>query len=169
MLPVSGFNRALNEVAPALSRRFFSCSSRVPSGLRSEVQAPRQSHGLARPASATMACLGIRRFGTSRSTTLRSDCTRNSTSKSATLLRSKQNAHAQPKFLRTFATSLRSRSAATATTAEAIADAAKSEAGKGSSFPKTSTNTVAYWLLGSAASVFGIVVFGGLTRLTESG
>jgi cytochrome c oxidase assembly protein subunit 15 len=28
---------------------------------------------------------------------------------------------------------------------------------------------VAYWLLGSAASVFGIVVFGGLTRLTESG
>lgn len=25
------------------------------------------------------------------------------------------------------------------------------------------------WLLGSAASVFGIVVFGGLTRLTESG
>jgi cytochrome c oxidase assembly protein subunit 15 len=36
-------------------------------------------------------------------------------------------------------------------------------------FPKTSSNTVAYWLLGSAASVFGIVVFGGLTRLTESG
>ncbi|QIX02001.1 hypothetical protein AMS68_007518 [Peltaster fructicola] len=28
---------------------------------------------------------------------------------------------------------------------------------------------VAYWLLGSAASVFGIVIFGGLTRLTESG
>ncbi|OAP65197.1 hypothetical protein AYL99_01169 [Fonsecaea erecta] len=38
-----------------------------------------------------------------------------------------------------------------------------------SSFPDTSSNTVAYWLLGSAASVFGIVVFGGLTRLTESG
>jgi cytochrome c oxidase assembly protein subunit 15 len=36
-------------------------------------------------------------------------------------------------------------------------------------FPETSSNTVAYWLLGSAASVFGIVVFGGLTRLTESG
>jgi cytochrome c oxidase assembly protein subunit 15 len=28
---------------------------------------------------------------------------------------------------------------------------------------------VGYWLIGSAASVFGIVVFGGLTRLTESG
>lgn len=36
-------------------------------------------------------------------------------------------------------------------------------------FPKTSSKSVAYWLLGSAASVFGIVVFGGLTRLTESG
>lgn len=33
----------------------------------------------------------------------------------------------------------------------------------------TSDKSVAYWLLGSAASVFGIVVFGGLTRLTESG
>ncbi|KAI0142698.1 putative cytochrome c oxidase assembly protein [Xylariaceae sp. FL1272] len=37
------------------------------------------------------------------------------------------------------------------------------------SFPKQSSRSVAYWLLGSAASVFGIVVFGGLTRLTESG
>lgn len=36
-------------------------------------------------------------------------------------------------------------------------------------FPNTSEKPVAYWLLGSAASVFGIVVFGGLTRLTESG
>lgn len=36
-------------------------------------------------------------------------------------------------------------------------------------FPEVSHNSVAYWLLGSAASVFGIVVFGGWTRLTESG
>ena len=36
-------------------------------------------------------------------------------------------------------------------------------------FPSTSQKVVAYWLLGSAANVFGIVVFGGLTRLTESG
>ncbi len=36
-------------------------------------------------------------------------------------------------------------------------------------FPEHSTKAVAYWLLASAASVFGIVVFGGLTRLTESG
>ncbi|WEW58238.1 Cytochrome c oxidase assembly protein cox15 [Emydomyces testavorans] len=38
-----------------------------------------------------------------------------------------------------------------------------------SRFPNVSSKIVAYWLLGSAASVFGIVVFGGLTRLTESG
>ncbi|KAG6023534.1 hypothetical protein E4U41_001983 [Claviceps citrina] len=36
-------------------------------------------------------------------------------------------------------------------------------------FPKTNPKGVAFWLIGSAASVFGIVVFGGLTRLTESG
>ena len=40
---------------------------------------------------------------------------------------------------------------------------------KTSSFPDSSSNAVGYWLLGSAASVFGIVIFGGLTRLTESG
>ena len=36
-------------------------------------------------------------------------------------------------------------------------------------FPPNSSKSVAYWLLASAGSVFGIVVFGGLTRLTESG
>jgi cytochrome c oxidase assembly protein subunit 15 len=36
-------------------------------------------------------------------------------------------------------------------------------------FPQTSEKVVAYWLLGSAASVFGLIIFGGLTRLTESG
>lgn len=41
--------------------------------------------------------------------------------------------------------------------------------GRARSFPEISDKVVAYWLLGSAASVFGIVVFGGLTRLTESG
>lgn len=49
------------------------------------------------------------------------------------------------------------------TTAEMGASAGKSR------FPDASSKIVAYWLLGSAASVFGIVVFGGLTRLTESG
>ena len=41
--------------------------------------------------------------------------------------------------------------------------------GHQSRFPDVSDKSVAYWLLASAASVFGIVVFGGLTRLTESG
>ncbi|EME88320.1 uncharacterized protein MYCFIDRAFT_213244 [Pseudocercospora fijiensis CIRAD86] len=44
-----------------------------------------------------------------------------------------------------------------------------SNAAKASSFPDTSSRAAAYWLLASAASVFGIVIFGGLTRLTESG
>lgn len=36
-------------------------------------------------------------------------------------------------------------------------------------WPETTHKGVGYWLIGSAVSVFGIVVFGGLTRLTESG
>ncbi len=47
--------------------------------------------------------------------------------------------------------------------------ASSQSAGDSSSFPKTNAKVVGYWLIGSAASVFGIVVFGGLTRLTESG
>lgn len=51
-----------------------------------------------------------------------------------------------------------------------VAHAAEEGATKAkSSFPPVSDKSVAYWLLGSAVSVFGIVVFGGLTRLTESG
>lgn len=46
--------------------------------------------------------------------------------------------------------------------------AQKAKAAK-SRFPDVSSKAVAFWLLGSAASVFGIVIFGGLTRLTESG
>lgn len=54
--------------------------------------------------------------------------------------------------------------------APAVAEAVEGGSAKAkSSFPKISDKAVAYWLLGSAASVFGIVVFGGLTRLTESG
>lgn len=60
---------------------------------------------------------------------------------------------------------LRSR-ASLSTTANAAQNAS---AATKSRFPDVSSKAVAYWLLGSAASVFGIVVFGGLTRLTESG
>ncbi|KAK3303258.1 cytochrome oxidase assembly protein-domain-containing protein [Chaetomium strumarium] len=41
--------------------------------------------------------------------------------------------------------------------------------GKTSSFPEVNDKAVGYWLIGSAVSVFGIVIWGGLTRLTESG
>lgn len=63
------------------------------------------------------------------------------------------------------------RSNATAQAPSPIAEAAAKSAPKNktSSWPETSSKSVAYWLLGSAASVFGIVIFGGLTRLTESG
>ncbi|KAH7397410.1 cytochrome c oxidase assembly protein-like protein cox15 [Pyrenochaeta sp. MPI-SDFR-AT-0127] len=66
---------------------------------------------------------------------------------------------------------LRSSAAIEGSNAESanLAHAAAQAKGKSSSFPETSSKSVAYWLLGSAASVFGIVVFGGLTRLTESG
>lgn len=53
--------------------------------------------------------------------------------------------------------------------AEPAAESNEKSKSRSSSFPDTSSKSVAYWLLGSAASVFGIVVFGGLTRLTESG
>ncbi|KAF1984928.1 cytochrome c oxidase assembly protein cox15 [Aulographum hederae CBS 113979] len=50
-----------------------------------------------------------------------------------------------------------------------IGGATEKALSKKSFFPETSDKSVAYWLFASAASVFGIVVFGGLTRLTESG
>ncbi|UKZ50221.1 hypothetical protein TrVGV298_004479 [Trichoderma virens] len=55
-----------------------------------------------------------------------------------------------------------------AQSAAAAASQAQGQASK--AFPKkTTSKAVALWLIGSAASCFGIVVFGGLTRLTESG
>ncbi|KAL7907183.1 cytochrome oxidase assembly domain-containing protein [Trichoderma velutinum] len=52
--------------------------------------------------------------------------------------------------------------------ASAVASQVQANASK--AFPKkTTSRAVAYWLIGSAASCFGIVVWGGLTRLTESG
>lgn len=56
------------------------------------------------------------------------------------------------------------------TSGSAVANAVEEGSSKAkSSFPQVTDKKVAYWLLGSAVSVFGIVVFGGLTRLTESG
>lgn len=61
----------------------------------------------------------------------------------------------------------RSASLSTATAAQLTVEQGASATR--SHFPDVSSKAVAYWLLGSAASVFGIVIFGGLTRLTESG
>lgn len=68
---------------------------------------------------------------------------------------------------RQFFTSSMKRTAAAPSFTSAIHEGATKA--KSSSFPAISNKSVAYWLLGSAASVFGIVIFGGLTRLTESG
>ena len=88
---------------------------------------------------------------------------------------------ASPKSLKSFSSSHLRSSAAVSTTATAGFQLSPPEPSIGGStrgdgakarrryFPNTSQKAVAYWLLGSAASVFGIVVFGGLTRLTESG
>ena len=82
-------------------------------------------------------------------------------------------------FTRSYATAKKSlpagaisRKMATATAATPIAipkDAKTESPPKSSSFPETNSKVVGYWLIGSAVSVFGIVVWGGLTRLTESG
>ncbi|GAQ03374.1 electron transfer protein 1, mitochondrial [Aspergillus lentulus] len=77
---------------------------------------------------------------------------------------------ASPNAFRVTATKFLSPISRRAVSGSAIAGALEDGASKAkSSFPKVSDKIVAYWLLGSAASVFGIVVFGGLTRLTESG
>lgn len=70
--------------------------------------------------------------------------------------------------LRTAATLPGAQATPLSSLSQTIANAQK-ETTKKSFFPDTSSRGVAFWLLGSAASVFGIVVFGGLTRLTESG
>ena len=69
---------------------------------------------------------------------------------------------------RQFFTSRMRRSVVTAEMTAATEEGAAQIKTKSTS-PKISDKSVAYWLLGSAASVFGIVIFGGLTRLTESG
>lgn len=51
----------------------------------------------------------------------------------------------------------------------AFASTRGSGSSKSSSFPEVNSKAVGYWLMGSAVSVLGIIVFGGLTRLTESG
>ncbi|RYP42860.1 hypothetical protein DL768_010183 [Monosporascus sp. mg162] len=70
-----------------------------------------------------------------------------------------------PKLVRYTASSA---STGNATSASFVSASAPSQGAK-RTFLETNPKSVGYWLIGSAVSVFGIVVFGGLTRLTESG
>ncbi|KAI4862641.1 COX15-CtaA-domain-containing protein [Hypoxylon rubiginosum] len=80
---------------------------------------------------------------------------------------SQAQAQAKAKFTTRFFSASAVPTASTMAASETATAAAAASAKR--RFPETSSKTVAYWLIGSAASVFGIVVFGGLTRLTESG
>ena len=94
-------------------------------------------------------------------------------------LRNDQKASPRSPFSRSFgSSSLRSSAASsdsmvpklqTASPLSSLSETLRSSQTRARFFPEVSDKVVAYWLLGSAASVFGIVVFGGLTRLTESG
>lgn len=53
--------------------------------------------------------------------------------------------------------------------AKAYAEILESSSSKARMPEFTSDKAVGIWLLASAVSVFGLIVFGGLTRLTESG
>ncbi|EHY58198.1 Cytochrome c oxidase assembly protein cox15 [Exophiala dermatitidis] len=195
MLPASsGFARVLREAAPSLSKRFFDCSrsasstgsrrisslsskqtKRVASGTTAQGCTSNQQHhrSLSSAAPKTQQTLTGRSLQPSLYSS--SLCSRN--------LRTDVTTTSRFVLARTFVASSSARTTmqtntatanvqdATVVGAAAEADKSESKSGKkkSSSFPDTSSNTVAYWLLASAASVFGIVVFGGLTRLTESG
>jgi cytochrome c oxidase assembly protein subunit 15 len=58
---------------------------------------------------------------------------------------------------------------AQSTIASSSSASSSSTSSQSSSFPETNSKSVGIFLLASAASVFGIVILGGLTRLTESG
>ncbi|KAK6374154.1 Cytochrome c oxidase assembly protein cox15 [Lithohypha guttulata] len=140
----SAFQQALHNAAPRLSKRFFSCQAHTrSSSLRHVLPVAPLSRSY------------------------RSNCS----TRPAHVFRQ----HIQRQF-RGFRSSAHQRQAVqqieqvlekeSSTNADILSQSTKN---KRSGWPDSSSNTVAYWLLASAASVFGIVVFGGLTRLTESG
>ncbi|KAJ9624366.1 Cytochrome c oxidase assembly protein cox15 [Knufia peltigerae] len=168
MLPGSGFARALREAAPGLSKRFFSNCGH-PRKVEQHLRRPftQQTQTLTTAESTTRTAASRRPFVQGCGTQQQSSVSR------------RYDAAKRFESTRLFSASANSRAtlqktAAAAESGEAAQSSDGDAAGQNknnssSSFPDTSSNTVAYWLLGSAASVFGIVVFGGLTRLTESG
>lgn len=169
MLPTSAFARALREAAPSLSKRFFHCSGRTR-GV--ELSGLRPVNPKTKTSAASIA--QIRNLTTKHARSTRHLQSAQTPSRARVVT---ENSPATSRFVRAFSASSQTRATAAATESPQAKseDNGNGEAGgekrrsTKSSFPETSSNAVAYWLLGSAASVFGIVVFGGLTRLTESG
>lgn len=139
MTSQSQMRALLQTAAPRLSRHFFA-SKPCPNSFVSRSLPHQQSHTHASPQ--------IRKQ-TPFLKAFRSQSTATSSS-SKPVISSLQ--HAIPKRIRGFRL-----------------PSSASPAQRSGYFPKTTNSVVAYWLLGSAAGVFGLVVFGGLTRLTESG
>lgn len=75
----------------------------------------------------------------------------------------------QARFQSTKASVSEQAKAASEASAKAYAEAVENAPSKKKLPEFTSSKAVGVWLLGSAVSVFGLIVFGGLTRLTESG
>jgi hypothetical protein len=168
MLVEQAFSRALREAAPCLSKRFFGCSSRRHASTLSYIRQSSASTGH----EGSFIDKSVRRLNKAQSPLTKCPAAHR-------LNRSPcQSVSLQFFNSPTRAFSQTSRARNISSTEAAAQDNTKDDDGSNSSdgsrnrksfFPDTSSNTVAYWLLGSAASVFGIVVFGGLTRLTESG
>ncbi|KAJ9607234.1 Cytochrome c oxidase assembly protein cox15 [Cladophialophora chaetospira] len=170
MLPASGFSRALREAAPGLSKRFFECSGRRNFSLLYKLQGTCSA-----PTSNERQILGrqVRNLSSKKTTRSASQFTK---PKPCFALKTSTSLSPPKPSTRTFSQSARARN--TTTVEEGVRTKTQDQQGgqtgeepksRRAFFPDTSSNVVAYWLLGSAASVFGIVVFGGLTRLTESG
>ena len=101
-------------------------------------------------------------------------CGRNYTQKHNVLrqwinVSSKGAAYDKTSFRAAFKSTRRTQSTIALNGATAASTATGQSATRARFFPEASSKAVGYWLLASAGSVFGIVVFGGLTRLTESG
>ncbi|KIW78470.1 hypothetical protein Z517_08306 [Fonsecaea pedrosoi CBS 271.37] len=169
MLPGSAFSKTLREVAPGLSKRFFECSGRNHAAQLSKLQPKSARTSTVQPSSARIS--QTRNLSTRCGASIRNCSLPRANSPSCNL----KNASFAPAIVRGFSESAHARSTSIADNATDPTERRKDEEKTGNEsksrnfFPDTSSNTVAYWLLGSAASVFGIVVFGGLTRLTESG
>lgn len=169
MLPAGAFSKALREAAPSLSKRFFECTGRRYACQfgKAHPQAQSSPGTTQRPiinrSVRQLSTKPIRFTGNPLDSELR--CSVNSS----------PGRSSPTRFIRTFSQSVQARNQSSGVGNDDHAqEKDNTHTGEGnkkqkSSFPDTSSNVVAYWLLGSAASVFGIVVFGGLTRLTESG